>query len=80
MNYNDLIDTYENFFIYIGMEPYRFKYGYPYKVTQPKSLIHTYLRVVDKDGIGIDMDRDIFDKMFIKKSDWRNLKLEQLGI
>jgi hypothetical protein len=80
MSYDNVVHQFDTHFIYIGQHPSRFTYGCLYKAVAFTTGPDSYIRVIDKDGVPMDIDRDMFDSMFITKSSWRNLKLDQLGI
>ena len=80
MSYEEIVHNYETNFVYINHHSSRFIPGNVYKAiaftTGPDSMI----RVIDKDGVPMDISRDMFDLMFVTKRKWRKMKLDQLGI
>ena len=83
-NFYDDVE-FETEFVYINHHSSRFTPGNVYKAivvqfpsftTGPDSII----RVIDKDGVPMDISRDMFDLTFVTKRKWREMKLDQLGI
>lgn len=72
--------TLETEFVYINHHSSRFIPGNVYKAIPFTTGPDSSVRVIDKDGVPMDISRDMFDLIFVTKRKWREMKLDQLGI